>query len=101
MKAIKLKITLQFRRYLMDSHYLLDYVPTWGIFLITVIIIFISFEGGFPWGRHRKQFSKNELKAPISSIVGAIADLDSLQSGFLKVRQQPMTGLLNKMNTQQ
>jgi len=54
---------------------LLDFIPTWGIFLITVILIFLSFEAGFYFGIYRKNHAKNESQPPASSIIGATLGL--------------------------
>lgn len=54
---------------------ILNFLPTWGIFIITAVITFLSFEGGFFLGRLRKKSAKNEPKAPVSSIIGATLGL--------------------------
>lgn len=50
-------------------------IPTWAIFLITVVITLLSFEGGFRFGIYRKNRSENERQAPAGSIIGATLGL--------------------------
>lgn len=55
----------------MPGHLLIDYVPLWGVFLITVAVVAIAFEVGFRIGAHHKKKISPSKEVPIGSIVGA------------------------------
>jgi hypothetical protein len=53
---------------------ILNSLPSWVVFIITAIITFLAFEGGFVLARKRK--SEGSLpKAPVGSIIGATLGL--------------------------
>ncbi len=49
--------------------------PLWGIFLATLGILFIAFEGGFLLGRHRHKNSSKEKDSPVGPMVAATLGL--------------------------
>ena len=57
---------------LMRLHGLLDYLPLWVVFAITVIIACLSFEGGFRIGRWRSRQKEHEQEVVVRSEVGAM-----------------------------
>jgi len=56
-------------------HVLLDYIPVWGIFLLTILVSFIFFEIGFRLVKYRKKTLEHASEAPIGSIFAAILSL--------------------------
>jgi hypothetical protein len=54
---------------------LLDAIPLWGLFVITVVIAWLSFEGGFRAGRWRSRRREQELEVVVRSEVGAMVGL--------------------------
>lgn len=58
----------------MKVNFLLDNLPSWVLFVLTIVITIIVFEGGFRLGKSREN-SKSERRAPIPSIMGATLGL--------------------------
>jgi hypothetical protein len=56
--------------------------PLWGIFLMTLGIIFAAFEGGFLLGRHRCRRSDKEKNSPVGPMVTAILGLLAFMLAF-------------------
>ncbi|MHC4844443.1 MAG: hypothetical protein ACYTEE_11620, partial [Planctomycetota bacterium] len=49
--------------------------PLWGIFLITLGILFAAFEGGFLLGRYRYNRSSKAKESPVGPMVAATLGL--------------------------
>ena len=49
----------------------IDYLPYWGVFVVTAALILLSFEVGFRLGIYRHQQPTHEHDAPVGSIVSA------------------------------
>jgi hypothetical protein len=49
----------------------LDYLPLWGVFVATVVMIALSMEVGFRIGSWRRRHSGLEKDAPVGALVGA------------------------------
>ncbi|MBI2743521.1 MAG: hypothetical protein HYX48_06360 [Chlamydiales bacterium] len=60
----------------------MDYLPSWVIFILTILISVCLFEGGFRLGNYRRKRSKAESKAPLSSIMGATLGLLAFTLAF-------------------
>ena len=63
------------------EHFLMDF-PLWGIFLITLSIIFAAFEGGFILGRRRYNCSSKEKDSPVAPMVTATLGLLAFMLAF-------------------
>jgi hypothetical protein len=50
-------------------------IPLWGIFLFTLGILFVAFEGGFLLGRHRYNRASTEKDSLVGPMVGAMLGL--------------------------
>jgi hypothetical protein len=61
---------------------LLDYVPLWGVFFGTVLVVVLSVEVGFQIGGFRRRRSDAEKEAPVGSIVGATLGLLAFMLAF-------------------
>ena len=59
----------------MNTDYLLDRVPLWGIFLITVAIVLLSVAIGSLLGRRRKRRSQDGEAAPVGAMAAAAVGL--------------------------
>jgi len=57
-------------------------LPLWGIFLITLGVIFSAFEGGFLLGRHRYHRSNKEKDSPVAPMVAATLGLLAFMLAF-------------------
>jgi hypothetical protein len=66
----------------MQAGQLFDYLPLWGLFFATVLVILLSVEGGFRLGRYRRRRNEHEQHAPVGSIVGATLGLLALMLAF-------------------
>jgi len=60
---------------LMRLYGLLDVLPFWALFAITVMIAWLSFEGGFRTGRWRGQRQDHEKEVVVRSEVGVMLSL--------------------------
>ena len=49
----------------------LDFLPLWGVFLVTVAVILLAIEGGFRLGRYRRRRSEGEDKPTVGEMVAA------------------------------
>ena len=47
----------------------LDYIPLWGIYTATVVIVLLSIEGGFRLGRRRVRITEAEKESSVGSMV--------------------------------
>jgi hypothetical protein len=60
----------------------LDYLPLWGLFAATVVLILLSVEGGFRLGKYRRQRSDQEKEQPVGVMVGATLGLLGFMLAF-------------------
>ncbi len=60
----------------------LDYLPLWGVFGVTVLIVLIAIEGGYQAGKARRLRSADEKEAPVGAIVAAALGLLGLILAF-------------------
>ncbi len=58
----------------MQSDGLFDFVPLWGVFIGTLLLVLLSVEGGYLWARYKKR-SEVEKEAPVGAMVGALLGL--------------------------
>src|SRR2546428_3268440 len=65
----------EIRRILMQLYGLLDNLPFWAIFAITVAVAWLSFEGGFRIGRRRSRRQDHEEEVVVRSEVAAMLGL--------------------------
>jgi len=56
----------------MRLYNMVDYIPLWALFAITLIIACLSFEGGFRIGRWRSRQKEHEREVVVRSEVGAM-----------------------------
>ncbi len=49
-------------------------LPIWGFFIVTMLIVLLSVEGGYQWARYKKR-SEVEKEAPVGAMVGATLGL--------------------------
>lgn len=59
-----------------------DYLPLWGIFVVTTVIILSSLEGGFRFGRWRLQRGGQEKERPVGAMVGTMLGLVAFMLAF-------------------
>lgn len=53
----------------------LDTLPRWGLFVLVVLLVLASIDGGFRLGRYRRSRSEDENAAPVGAMVGAMLGL--------------------------
>lgn len=61
---------------------ILDYLPMWGVFAVTVVMVQLAVEAGFLLGRRRGVRSEDAQKAPVGEIIAAMLGLLALLLGF-------------------
>jgi hypothetical protein len=61
---------------------LLDQIPIWALFLLTVGVVFLAVEGGYRLGRYRRQRSDQEKDAPVGAMVAATLGLLAFMLAF-------------------
>lgn len=66
----------------MQGEGLLAALPIWGIFIVTLLLVMFSVEGGYRWADYRQKRSKHEMEAPIGAMVGAMLGLLAFILGF-------------------
>jgi hypothetical protein len=66
----------------MQGGELFDSLPLWGVFVVTVVVAFLSVEGGFRLGRYRRHRPEHEQEAPVGSMVGAALGLLAFMLAF-------------------
>jgi hypothetical protein len=52
-----------------------DWLPLWGLFVATLLLILLAVEGGYRLGTLRRRQSKHEKEAPVGAMVGATLGL--------------------------
>ena len=65
------------------QRHLLDYLPLWGIFLLTIGLCLLSVAGGFQVGKRWKQRHPDEERTDIGSMLGATLGLWAFLLAFL------------------
>jgi hypothetical protein len=50
-------------------------LPLWGIFIVTLLLVLFSVEGGYRWARYKQKRSEQEKEAPVGAMVGATLGL--------------------------
>lgn len=50
-------------------------LPIWGIFIVTMLLVLLSVEGGYRWAQYRQKRSAKEIEAPVGAMVGATLGL--------------------------
>jgi hypothetical protein len=53
----------------------LAFLPLWGIFIVTLLLVLLSMEGGYRWARYKQRRSELEREAPVGAMVGATLGL--------------------------
>jgi hypothetical protein len=53
----------------------LDYLPIWGLFLITIVATYVAFEVGYALGKYRKRVSETEKEGTVGPVVAAMLGL--------------------------
>jgi hypothetical protein len=53
----------------------LDILPLWGLFVAILLLVLLSIEGGFRFGKYRRSRSEQEKEAPVGAMVGATLGL--------------------------
>ncbi|MFO0956053.1 MAG: hypothetical protein U0800_01155 [Isosphaeraceae bacterium] len=59
-----------------------ELLPIWVICLLTVLLVFLSVEGGFRLGRYRRRHSDQEDRLPVGETVAAALGLLAFVLGF-------------------
>jgi hypothetical protein len=59
----------------MQGDNLLGFLPLWGIFVGTLLVVLLSVEGGYRWARYKQKRSEKEKEAPVGAMVGATLGL--------------------------
>jgi hypothetical protein len=60
----------------------LDYLPLWGLYVATVLVVLFSVEGGFRLGRYRRQRAEHEPESTVGAMVGATLGLLAFMLAF-------------------
>jgi hypothetical protein len=58
----------------MQEYGLFTSLPIWGVFIVTLLLVLLSVEGGYQWARHKRR-SEVEKEAPVGAMVGAMLGL--------------------------
>ena len=53
----------------------LDALPLWAFFIVTLLIVLLSVEGGYRLGRYRRARSEDEKEAPVGAMVASMLGL--------------------------
>jgi hypothetical protein len=59
----------------MPGHEPLDWLPLWGLFATSVVLILLAVEAGFRLGSWRQRRPEHERETPVGAMVGAILGL--------------------------
>ena len=60
----------------------LDLLPIWGVYLTTVVVVLLAFEGGLRVGPYRRRRSEQEDRPPVGEMVAATLALLAFLLGF-------------------
>jgi hypothetical protein len=60
----------------------LDALPLWGLFLVIVVLVLFSIDGGYRLGRYRRRRSEQEKDAPVGAMVGSTLGLLAFMLAF-------------------
>ena len=60
----------------------LDALPLWGLFLVILLLVLLSVEGGYRLGKYRRSRSEQEKEAPVGAMVGATLGLLAFMLAF-------------------
>jgi hypothetical protein len=66
----------------MQLHGLLDYLPIWALFVATLVVALLSFEGGFWVGRRWSLRSEHEQEIVVRGLVGGMLGLEAFMLAF-------------------
>ncbi len=61
---------------------LLDHLPLWGLFFLTVVIVLLSVEGGYRLGKRRRQSGAPEKESAVGAMVAATLGLLGFMLAF-------------------
>lgn len=61
---------------------LIDIIPAWSLFFVSIVVVYLSIEMGFRIGRSVGRGAKDEGEAPASSIAGTILGLQAFMLAF-------------------
>src|ERR1044072_2223445 len=59
----------------MQNNLALDALPLWGLFIVILLVVLLSVEGGYRLGKYRRSRSEQEKEAPVGAMVGATLGL--------------------------
>lgn len=59
----------------MPNAELIDYLPLWLLFAVTILVVLISIEAGYRLGRYRRGRAEDEREAPVGGIIAATLGL--------------------------
>src|SRR5215467_16260418 len=59
----------------MQSNGPIDALPLWGIFIVILLLVLLSVEGGYRLGKYRRSRHEQEKEAPLGTMVGATLGL--------------------------
>jgi len=66
----------------MQLHGLLDALPLWALFLATLVVALLSFEGGFWVGKQWRRRSEQEQEIVVRGLVGGMLGLEAFMLAF-------------------
>lgn len=66
----------------MQNAGLFSSLPLWGVFVITIVLVLLSVDGGYRWAQ-RKHRSEVEKEAPVGAVVGAMLGLLAFLLAFV------------------
>jgi hypothetical protein len=66
----------------MQLHGLLDALPLWALFMATIVVALLSFEGGFWVGRWWRRRSEHEQEIVVRGLVGGMLGLEAFMLAF-------------------
>ena len=61
---------------------LIDIIPAWSLFFVSIVVVYLSIEMGFRIGRSVGRGAEDEGEAPASSIAGTILGLQAFMLAF-------------------
>jgi len=66
----------------MQAYGPIDALPLWAFFVIVLLLVLLSVEGGHRLGRYRRRRSEGEVEAPLGAMVGATLGLLAFMLAF-------------------